>query len=152
MNISSPGNPLQAESAPANDGAGQTLVIPVISEEVQVRTVPEHTGTVRVRKVVHEVSAPASAPGYREVVETLRVPRNQVVPAVQPPRQEGDVLVIPVYEERLVQQLVLLEEIHVTRRREPLPGSTDASVGLRREEVIVERLDPQSGQWLREGV
>lgn len=152
MNSSSPGNPIPPEPAPADDRASPSLVIPVISEEVQMRNVAEHTGTVRVRKVVHQISPPASAPGYREVVETLRVPRNQVVPAVQPTRQEGDVLVIPVYEERLVPQLVLLEEIHVRRRREPLPGSADANhVGLRREEVIVERLDPQSGQWLREG-
>lgn len=132
------------------DATSEPLVIPVIGEELQVGTVKETTGTVRVRKVVHEVSQPLDAPGWREVVETVRVPLNQLVHAPQEPRQQGDVLVIPVYEERLVRQLVLLEEIHVSRRREPLEDSA-ASASLRREEVIVERLDPRTGQWVPEG-
>lgn len=128
---------------------GESLVFPVISEEVEIGTVSERSGTVRVRKVVHEVSEPVSAPGYREVIETLRVPLNQVVQAVQPPWWQGDVLVVPVYEERFVRQLVLLEELHIKRRREPFDSGASAS--LRREEVIVERLDPQTGQWVPEG-
>jgi stress response protein YsnF len=131
------------------DAPGQPVLIPVISEALQVGTVKETTGTVRVRKVVHESNQPPGAPGWREVVETVRVPLNQLAQAVQPPRQQGDVLVIPVYEERLVRQLVLLEEIHVSRRREPLEDS--APTPLRREQVIVERLDPQTGQWVPEG-
>jgi stress response protein YsnF len=138
MNPSMPGD----SASPA----GETVVIPVLGEQAQVHAVREHTGTVRVRKVVHEACEPVGAPGYREVVETVRVAVNRVVPAVRAPWQEGGALVVPVYEERLVHQLVLLEEIHVRRRREPL--HTDAVV--RREEAIVERLDPQTRQWIRE--
>lgn len=136
--------------ASALDPAAEPLVIPVIREALEVDTVRETTGTVRVRKVVREFSQPLDAPGWREVVETVRVPLNQLVHAPQEPRQQGDVLVIPVYEERLVRQLVLLEEIHVSRRREPLAQGA-ASAPLRREEVIVERLDPRTGQWVPEG-
>jgi len=144
-------NPLSTEPTPAWQApgtSGPALVIPVLAEQARVELVREHTGTVRVRKVVHEVHEPLSAQGYREVVETTRVPVNQVVEAVQAPREVGEVLVIPVYEERLVKQLVLLEEIHVQRRREPFEHS--AAVALRREEVVVERLDPASGQWVAE--
>lgn len=149
MNAPPSSQPADPPASPL-DGAGEPLVIPVISEALQVDTVKETTGTVRVRKVVHEVSQPLDAPGWREVVETVRVPLNQLVHAPEEPRQQGDVLVIPVYEERLVRQLVLLEEIHVSRRREPL-GEGAASASLRREEVIVERLDPRTGQWVPEG-
>lgn len=152
LNRANPDEPVREPSAvpePADQAGGQSLVIPVLSEQVQVGTVHEHIGTVRVRKVVHQDSEPVGTEGYRERVETTRVPVNQVVQAVQPPRQQGDVLVIPVYEERMVRQLVLREELHVQRRREPCPDS--ASVPLRREEVIVERLDPQTRQWVPEG-
>ena len=125
---------------------GEPLVIPVLAEQAQVHLEREHTGTVRVRKVVHTLAEPVAAAGYREVVETTRVPVNQVVEAVQVPRTVGDLLVIPVYEERLVKQLVLVEEIHVRRRREPFEHTVAAS--LRREEVIVERLDPATQQWV----
>ena len=126
--------------------ADPRTVIPVLAEQVQVDLQREHTGTVRVRKVVHQVTEPVVAMGYREVVETTRVPVNQVVETAETSRTLGDLLVIPVYEERLVRQLVLVEEIHVRRRREPFEHTVATS--LRREEVIVERLDPVTRQWV----
>ena len=141
-------DPSQRANEHVGASADKTLVIPVLREEAQFQTLQEHIGTVRVRKVVHQVDEPVRAAGYRDVVETTRVPVNQLVQAVKPPWHDGDVLVIPVYEERLVKQLVLLEEIHVTRRRESFEDSASAS--LLREEVIVERLDPATQQWVPE--
>ena len=132
----------------ATSPADENFVIPVMNEEVVVHKQQEHTGTLRVRKVIHRVNEPVSAEGFREVIETTRVPVNQVVQAVEAPREEGNKLVIPVYEERFVKQLVLLEEIHVTRQRVASEHSTSTS--LRREEVIVERLDPETRQWVPE--
>lgn len=142
-----PMNSFRPESA-VQPVPGALLTIPVLAEQVQVQVLREHTGTVRVRKLVHQDSQPASGEGFREYVETSRVPVNQVVEAAESSRTLGDLLVIPVYEERFVRQLVLVEEIHVRRRREPLQHS--ASVALRREEVVVERLDPATGQWVAE--
>ena len=127
-------------------GAGKRIVIPVLAEQAQVHLQRECTGTVRVRKVVHQVTEPVAATGYREIAETTRGPVNQVVEAVEAPRTLGDLLVIPVYEERLVRQLVLVEEIHVRRRRESFEHTVATS--LRREEVIVERLDPATHEWV----
>jgi len=140
--------PETTQFAAAGDPAGsaERIVIPVLAEQAQVHLQREHTGTVRVRKVVHQVTEPVAAQGYREVVETTRVPVNQVVEAVEAPRTVDDLLVIPVYEERLVRQLVLVEEIHVRRRREAFEHTVATS--LRREEVIVERLDPATRQWV----
>lgn len=137
---------LQTTQLPGTAHAGEGLVIPVLAEQAQVHLQRERTGTVRVRKVVHEVTEPVAAEGYREVVETTRVPVNQVVEAVEAPRTLDDLLVIPVYEERLVKQLVLVEEIHVRRRRESFEHTVATS--LRREEVMVERLDPATQQWV----
>ncbi len=141
-------NPDFAAQEALNAASGERYVIPVLSERLQVDKVLEHTGTVRLRKVTHEVVEAVDAPGYRETVETTRVPVNEVVQAVKAPWQQGESLVIPVYEERLVRQLVLLEELHVVRRREAIVDNATAS--LRREEVIVERLDPATGQWFPE--
>jgi len=132
--------------SPAGVGDGERIVIPVLAEQAQVNLQRERTGTVRVRKVVHQVTEPVAATGYREIAETTRVPVNQVVEAVEAPRTLGDLLVIPVYEERLVRQLVLVEEIHVRRRRESFEHTVATS--LRREEVIVERLDPATHEWV----
>ena len=38
--------------------AGQRIVIPVLAEQAQVHLQRERTGTVRVRKVVHQVTEP----------------------------------------------------------------------------------------------
>lgn len=141
-----PTTPVNSAAGPAD--AGQRIVIPVLAEQAQVSLQREHTGTVRVRKVVHQVTEPVAAQGYREVVETTRVPVNQVVEATEAPRTLGELLVIPVYEERLVRQLVLVEEIHVRRRRESFEHTVATS--LRREEVVVERLDPVTRQWVAE--
>jgi len=138
----------QLAGAPGPAGSADRLVIPVLAEQAQVHLQREHTGTVRVRKVVHQVTEPVAAQGYREVVETTRVPVNQVVEAAEAPKTVGDLLVIPVYEERLVRQLVLVEEIHVRRRREAFEHTVATS--LRREEAIVERLDAASQQWVAE--
>lgn len=142
MNISTPGH---STEAPAHDLVPR-LIIPVVREFVETRTVLEQTGTVRVRKVVHQEQQTVPAQGYREVVETERRAINQQVEAVQPPRHEGGVLIVPVYQERIVKQLFLLEEIYLTRRREATAGSE--VIELRREEVVVERLDPATQQWV----
>ncbi|MEO8014811.1 YsnF/AvaK domain-containing protein [Polaromonas sp.] len=146
MNSATPPTTTPFNNAAGPADTGQRIVIPVLAEQAQVHLEREHTGTVRVRKVVHQVTEPLAAQGYREVVETTRVPVNQVVEATEAPRTLGDLLVIPVYEERLVKQLVLVEEIHVRRRRESFEHTVAAS--LRREEVVIERLDPVTQQWV----
>ena len=126
--------------------SGEQITIPVLAEKAQIEVHREHTGTVRVRKLVHQETMPVSSEGFRELVETTRVPVNQVVEAAESSRTLGDLLVIPVYEERFVRQLVLVEEIHVRRRRQSFEQTT--SVALRREELVVERLNPATGQWV----
>lgn len=117
--------------------------------EIHRRTV-DSGRPVRVRKQVEEQLVRAELALARELVEVERVPVGRVIDTAPPVRQEGDVTVVPVVAERLVsrKELVLVEEIRLTRRREQSTSQEDFTV--RRERVVVERFDPAAGQWLAE--
>lgn len=55
-------------------------------------------------------------------------------------REENGVLIVPVLEEQLVIQLVLKEEVHITRRQHV--ETVREPVRLRSEHAEVVRLDP----------
>lgn len=124
---------------------GDERVFPVLHEELEIRKVAEETGAVRVRKIVHEEPRTVDVTLITEQVVVTRVPVNKVVDATFPSRQDGDTLVIPIFKEMLIKQLVLVEEVHVTSRRNP--ENTTQQVTLKREEAIVERYDMESGSW-----
>ncbi len=113
--------------------------IPLARERAHVRRETRETGRVRIRKTVHEHTETIDEPVRQERVRVERVPIDRVVEEAPSTRREGDTLVIPVVEERLVvtKQLVLKEEVRVTReervQREPRP------ITLRSEEVDIER-------------
>jgi stress response protein YsnF len=104
-----------------------------------------------VRKRVQEVTGQVTEPLISEFVETQRVPVGRVLQEPVGIRQEGEVTIVPVVEERLVlrKELVLVEEIRLTRRREE--HNATEQVTLRRESVVIERFDPETQQWLSQG-
>ena len=77
-------------------------------------------------------------------VEVERVPVGRFVEAAEEPRVEGDVTILPVYEERLVKRLFLVEEVHV--RRMVRSREAEVPVELRRQVAEVERLPPLGDQ------
>lgn len=115
------------------------VVIPVMAERLDVGRKVTETGTVRLRKVVHEREELVEEPVRRETVTVERVPVNRVVDGPVEARQEGDTLILPVLEEVLVveRRLVLKEEVRVVRSRVIEPAAQ--RVTLRREEIVVER-------------
>ena len=126
--------------------SNETRVIPVVEEVLEVRCRRIETGKVRITKVVHEREAEVQSPRVREEVTIERVTLNRVVDAPVAVRQEGDTLIIPVVEEVVVteKRLIVKEELRITKRRIEEPASQQ--ITLRREEVIVERLDPSEQQ------
>ncbi|MBP1804754.1 DUF2382 domain-containing protein [Rubellimicrobium aerolatum] len=78
-------------------------------------------------------------------VEVERVPVGRFVEAVEPPRSEGDLTILPVYEERLVveKRLFLVEEVHI--RRQARSREVEVPVEIRRQVAEVERLPPLDG-------
>jgi len=120
----------------------QSVVIPVAREEVGVARETVETGVVRVRKVVRERVESIDEPMLHDEVDVEHVTINRVVDAPQAPREEGDVLIIPIYEEVVTvhKQWVLKEEVRL-RRREVQTRHREEVV-LREEQALVERQAP----------
>ena len=97
------------------------------------------TETVRLRKRVREEEEVLDVPVQTEAIEVERVPVGRWLDAPAEVRREGDTTVHPVVEEVLVveKRLRLVEEVRVTRRQGT--RRVRERVGLRREEVVVER-------------
>ena len=123
------------------------LVMPLHAEELSVTRRRVTGDTVRVSTATREREQLIDEELTHHRVEIERVVVDRVVDAVPPVREEGDVTIVPVVEERLVieTRLVLAEEIRITRRRQVHNASQ--TIRLRQEQVIVERRDAGSDQW-----
>lgn len=113
--------------------------IPVIEEQVDVGKERVETGRVRVHVVPQVRKEVVDVDLSEERVEVERVPVDRIVERAEASRQEGDVTVIPVYEEVLVceKRLRLKEEVRI--RRVSTVQHARREVELRREEVEVVR-------------
>jgi uncharacterized protein (TIGR02271 family) len=123
-------------SVPQNE----SLVVPVVVEELDVQKRTVETGTVRITKVVRERETLVDEPLLRENVAISRLPMQRVVEGPIPIREDNGTTIISVVEEVLVveKRWMLREEIHIRKRRtethQPQP------ITLRSEEVQVERV------------
>ena len=116
------------------------LVIPVVEEQLEVSRERVETGRVRISKSVEAREVVVDDPLKRESVRVEHVPINQVVTGAVPQvREEGDVTVIPILEERVVTrtELVLVEEVRI--HRDHSEYHDPQRVTLRKEVVSVER-------------
>jgi len=86
-------------------------------EELVVQRTMRDVGEAHIRTRVEEVPARLEVEANAEEVEVEHVPVGQVVSERVQPYQEGDVLVVPVYEEQLVvtRRLLLREELRIRR-------------------------------------
>ena len=125
-------------------------VIPVIAEELHVERQKRVTGTVRVAKDVTEREETVSMPVARVRADVRRVIIDQPVDAVPAIRREGDTIIFPVVEEVPIvrKQLVLKEEVHITRRR--TTEQRDETFTLREERPVIERLDSEGNRTVVE--
>ena len=114
-------------------------VVPVIEETAVVYKERVTTDTVRLHKRVHEDEQVLDIPVQIEAIEVERVPVGHWIEAPAVVRHEGDTTVYPVVEEVLVteKRLRLVEEVRVTRRQ--ATHNVRKQIGLRREEIVVDR-------------
>lgn len=123
-----------------------TRMLPVLKEQLHVDRERVETGAVRVRVVTTErtQALPLQSRHERAEVERRRVER--IVDERREPWHDGDTLVVPVYEERVVTQrvLVLVEEVRLSTRRET--RHDEQHVALREQHAVVERRDAE-GRW-----
>ena len=120
--------------------------IPVIQEEAHITKREIDTEQVRVRTSFEQETVTVRDTVSREHVEVRRIAVEREVAEAPPVREEGDVTIVPVLEERLVveKRLFLVEEIHLVRRRsvEEVALPTE----LRRTVIDVERSTPDNKQ------
>lgn len=121
-----------------------TVVIPLIAEELRVSKRAVVTGGVRLTKRISEREETVDEPLLQENVSVERVAIGTVVFEAPQARQEGDTLIIPVLEEVLAveKRLLLKEEVRITRTRTQV--HQPQSVTLRTEEAVFEEIAPQA--------
>lgn len=122
---------------------GETVRMPIVEEQLNVRKRVRETGRVRLTKHVETRHEVVDEPLLHEEVEVERVPVDRYVDEPVAIRSEGDTTIVPVLEEVLVveKRLLLKEELHITKRRTERRQPQD--VTLRSERVEVERLGPE---------
>lgn len=77
----------------------QDELLPLIAEGAEISKRTVETGRVRVRTRVVETEETVQTNLQREEVDIERVPINEVVKQQASVRQEGDVTIVPIYEE-----------------------------------------------------
>ena len=119
--------------------SGETMVLPLIEEQLQVSKQTNTTGHVRLQKSVGAYDVQLDESLAVSTVEVERVPLGHIVEIPPGVRQEGDTLIYPILEERLVltKELVLVEEVRVTQLRSERRDTR--VVTLRRERMDVQR-------------
>lgn len=141
-------NPSSPSPEPLGRDEAAPRVIPVVQEEASVSRVAEETGAaVRVRIASREEKERIAATDIVEELSVERVPINRFVTERTPPREEGEVVVVPVFETVAVveMRLLLKEEIRILRRRREV--TREEEVVLRKETPIVERKESDRDEW-----
>lgn len=117
----------------------ESVVIPVIQEQLTVSKELIDTAKVTVRKKVTEETASVNIPLAQEGYRVERVPVNKVVDTPPQVRHEGETMIIPVMREVLVVQkrYEIVEEVHLIK--EKTVQQHHQEVVLKKEEVTVQR-------------
>jgi len=113
-------------------------VIPLVEERAIVSKRRVETGRVRVHTSVEQRQEMVRAELVRDEVLVERVPIGRQVDAVPDVRQEGEVTIMPVVEEVLVveKRLMLVEEIHLRRRRTVEEFAQPVTLSSQRAEIV----------------
>ena len=117
----------------------EVATIPLLEERVDVSTREVESGRVRVQVTVDERQEQIAAELSRDEIEVKRVAKNELLSELPAVRLEGETTIIPVVEEQVVveKRLVLVEEIHVSRRS--ATETQQIPVTVRSEVAHVER-------------
>ncbi len=122
--------------------ASRDGVIELVEERAVIGKRLVDSGGVRVSTRTEVQTEMVNAALQEFAVEVERVPAGRFVEAEEEARVEGDVTILPVYEERLVveKRLYLVEEVHL--RRVTRTHEIQEPVEIHRQVVDVERLPP----------
>jgi uncharacterized protein (TIGR02271 family) len=116
---------------------GRKQTLPVAEERLRVGKRKVETGRVRVSTRTEERQQPIREELLREEVAVERVRIDRFSDTEPQMRQDGDVLIVPVFEEVLVKRILVREELRITRKRRV--DKVEELVTLKHQNVVVER-------------
>jgi uncharacterized protein (TIGR02271 family) len=123
-------------------------LLPIYEESVRITKRPVTTTAARIHVTVSEHDETVEALLLRQDASIERVPVGTPIDTPPSTRREGDTIIVPILEERLVveKRLFLKEELRI-RIGETRQPATQA-VRLRREhaEIVRDDLDPSTTQ------
>ena len=113
--------------------------VPLVEEELNVRTRQVAKGSVRVEVTTETLHEEVPVVVSEDLVSITRVPIDRPVDAPPTVRTEGDTMVVPIVDEVIIvqRQLVLKEEIHL--RRESRSEKRVVPVARRRQRALIKR-------------
>lgn len=123
------------------------VAIPLVEEQLRVGKREVETGRARVRTVTDERLVNVNEELFHSEATVERVPIDREIDAPPPIREEGDTVIVPVIEERLVKRLFLVEEVRLTRH--VVHERLEQPVRLRSQRAIVERDGGQADEPTR---
>lgn len=111
--------------------------IPLVEESVQIDKRVVETGRVQVRTFVDDEQVHITDALKREIVDVERIAIGQMVDVAPSVREEGEFLIVPIVEERLVieKRLFLVEELRLRRTTVVVPVEADATRRVMRAEI-----------------
>jgi uncharacterized protein (TIGR02271 family) len=118
------------------------MKIPLLEEQATVTKQDVTTGRVRVSTHVDNIDEVARADLLSDNVEITRVTIGErVTGSVPQVRTEGDLTIVPIFEEVMVveKQLLLKEELHIRKRSEAT--SVEVPVTLKRQWADIDRAE-----------
>jgi uncharacterized protein (TIGR02271 family) len=141
---SPPLDPAHAAVAGRNDAIA--AAIPVVAETLEVETESVQTGAVRIRIEVERMSERVDTEHVRDEYRPTVTPVGTLAHERRDPYLDGDDVVIPVYEERMVieRRLFLKEEVRLRRIRHV--EHEEVEFPVRRDRPVFERRQPD-GTW-----
>lgn len=116
-------------------------VIPLVAEVAVIEKRMVDSGLTRIKIRSSEYDEHLHEELLHETVEITRIPFDLRIETIPLVRREGDLTIIPIFEEvlHIEKRLILKEEIHI--RHIQTAEMTEVSVSLRKEEAFVEHLD-----------
>jgi uncharacterized protein (TIGR02271 family) len=120
--------------------SNNSVTIPLVEERLEVGKRTVATGTVRLNKTVQEYTEALDETLAVRTFDVERIVINHPVDAPPPVRQEGNITIYSLVEERLVltKELVLKEEIRIIQR--DTERHDTQVVTLHKEHISVERV------------
>ena len=135
----------QDRPPPPPPSTPESITIPVVAERLAVTTQWVEAGRVRITKTVDEHDEDIDTVLAHDEVVVEHVAINAYVAAPPPVRYEGDTMIVSVVREVAVvyKHLVLVEELHIVKRRVETTDRQSLSVRAEHVEVQREKIEPQ---------